>query len=59
MPEESFLGPLVFNIYLNDLVFLADSSEVCNFADTRFFALEKDVRSLINRLEHDSVLAVF
>ena len=43
----SVLGPLLFNIYLNDLFYLA---EVCNFADdTTFFALDKDLKILISR----------
>ena len=46
-------------IYLNDLFFLVDYTEVCNFADdTTFFAYVKDLGSLINRLEHDSFLAI-
>ena len=48
----SVLGPMLFNIYLNDLFLLVESTEICNFADdTTFFACEN---SLINRLEHDS-----
>ena len=31
--EESVLGPLLFNIYLNDLFYLTESTEVCNFAE--------------------------
>ena len=59
MPQGSVLGSLVFNIYLNDLFFLVDYTEVCNFADdTTFFGSGKDPGSLINRLEHDSFLAI-
>ena len=54
----SVLGHLLFSIYLNDLFYLTESTEVCNFADdSTFFSCEKDLNSLIKRLEHDSLLA--
>ena len=31
---------------------------MCNFDDTTFYACSKDLHSLINRLEHDSLLAI-
>ena len=33
VPLGLVLGPLLFNIYLNDLFLLVESTEVCNFAD--------------------------
>ena len=57
--QGSVLGPLLFNIYLNNLFFLVDYTEVCNFADgITFFACYKKLESLINRSEHDSFLAI-
>ena len=53
------LGPLLFNIYLNDLFFLSEFTDLCNFADdTTFYACDMDLNSLIKRLEHDSFLAI-
>ena len=59
VPQRSVPGPLVFNIYLNDLFYLAESTDACNFADdTPFYACDNDLNSLINRLEHDNYLAI-
>ena len=45
-------------IYINDL-FYTTWANVCNYADdTTFHICDSDLENLINRLEHDSVLAI-
>ena len=53
------LGPLLFNIYIEDLLFLKEFIDACNFAyDATFFACDSDLNHLTERLEHDAKLVI-
>ena len=49
-----------FNIYLNNLFYLTESTEFCNFAadDITFSTCDKALNFLIKRMQHDSLLAI-
>ena len=59
MLQGSVFGARLFDIYLNDLFYLAESINLCNFTDdTTYYACNKYFSSLINRLENNSYLAI-
>ena len=56
--QGSVVGPLLFNINLNDLFFFLDCN-VCNFVDdTTPFVCNKNLDFVLNELEQNSNIAM-
>ena len=57
VPQRLVLGPLLFNIYINDLFLSVMDTAVCNFADdTTIFAADCQLDSVLERLETDALV---
>ena len=55
VPQGSILGPLFFNIFINDIFYLVNDTEVCNYADdTTLYVGEKNLRTVLSKLEEDT-----
>ena len=58
MPAYTCLGPILFNIFINDLIFFIQETKVCNFADdTTIYSCSLNYKEAAHELSNDTYIA--
>ena len=55
IPQGPILGPLLFNIFITDLFYVIEKSDICNFADDNtLYSCGANLKTVLVNLKHDA-----
>ena len=59
MPQGSILGPLLFNVFINDLFYFIEKCALYNYVDDNSLSNSSiDLHDVVNSLQHDGNVAI-